>query len=181
MTPLSCPAAKRLISGWAARTQKRSFSRLKVWTRVRLFRSQTRMVLSSPADRIRSWCGWKRQPLAFWKWPRQVSTSQALVSLMRHSLTRRSSPAETMSGMVGWKATQLTPRSWPSSTNLTTASVLPNMSVWAFWRATWSSKLMAVGALCFLRRPEMSQTRTDWSSEPETTRSSLGWNCAHMA
>ena len=100
---------------------------------------------------------------------------------MRHSLTSRSSPADTISGSVGWKATQLTPRSWPSSTNLTTASVLPNMSAW-FWlaRDIWSSNAMAVGAECFLRRPEMSHTRTDWSSEADTIRSSLGWNWAHM-
>lgn len=79
----------------------------------------------------------------------------ALVSLMRHNLMRRSSPADTIRGMVGWKATQFTPRSWPSRTNLTTASVLPNMSVWlALARATWSSKDMDVGAECFLRRPE---------------------------
>ena len=35
----------------------------------------------------------------------------ALVSLMRHSLIKRSSPAETINGMVGWKATQFTPLS----------------------------------------------------------------------
>jgi len=105
-----------------------------------------------------------------------VSTSQAFVSDILHSLTRRSSPAETINGSVGWNATKFTPRSCPSRTNLTTASVFPNMSAW-FWfaRAIWSSNDIACGAECFFRSPEMSQTRTDWSSEAETTRSSFGW------
>lgn len=50
--------------------------------------------------------------------------------LILHSLTSLSSPAETINGRVGWKDTQFTPLSWPSSTNLTTASVFPNMSAW---------------------------------------------------
>ena len=105
------------------------------------------------------------------KWPRQVSTSHALVSLILHNLTSRSSPAETIKGNVGWNATQLTPLSWPSRTNFTTASVLPNMSAWFwFWR-TVSSKVIDVGAECFFRRPEMSHTRTDWSRLAETMRS----------
>ena len=29
-------------------------------------------------------------------------------------------------------------------------------------------------------KPDISQTRTVWSKEAETTRSSLGWNCAHI-
>ena len=32
----------------------------------------------------------------------------------------------------------------------------------------------------FLRSPAMSQTRTVWSREAERTRSSFGWNCAHI-
>ena len=36
------------------------------------------------------------------------------------------------------------------------------------------------GGMFFLRRPEMSQTRTVWSNEADTTRSSFGWNAAHM-
>ena len=32
----------------------------------------------------------------------------------------------------------------------------------------------------FFRSPEMSQTLTVWSSEAESTRSSLPWNCAHI-
>ena len=58
---------------------------------------------------------------------------------------------------------------------------MPNTSAWFWpWRAIWSSKVIDVGAECFFRRPEMSQTLTDWSSEAETMRSSFGWNCAHM-
>ena len=128
MTPLSWPAANRLISGWAAITQKRSFSLLKLCIEVRLFKSQTLTVLSSPTDRIISEWGWNIAAEAFMKCPRQVSTSQAFVSDILHSLTSLSSPAETISGRVGWNATQLTPLSWPSRTNLTTASVLPNIS-----------------------------------------------------
>src|ERR1700760_1670472 len=106
------------------------------------------MVLSSPEEMMRSWCGWNKQPVTFWKCPRQVSTSQAFVSakdqhdqsslllhmnlpLILHSLTSLSSPAETINGSVGWKATQLTPRSCPSRTNLTTASVFPKTSACA--------------------------------------------------
>lgn len=62
-------------------TQNRSFSLLKDCTDVRLLRSHTRKVLSSPTERIKSWLGWNRQPQAFWKCPRHVSTSQALVSI----------------------------------------------------------------------------------------------------
>ena len=36
------------------------------------------------------------------------------------------------------------------------------------------------GAMFFLRSAEMSQTRTVWSSEADTTRSSFGWKEAHM-
>ena len=54
-TYLSWPAANRLISGCAAITQNLSFSLLKLFTGVRLFKSQTRIVLSSPAERMRSW------------------------------------------------------------------------------------------------------------------------------
>lgn len=36
------------------------------------------------------------------------------------------------------------------------------------------------GATLFLRSPPMSHTRTVWSREAEATRSSLGWNWAHM-
>jgi hypothetical protein len=32
----------------------------------------------------------------------------------------------------------------------------------------------------FLRRPEISHTRTVWSIEAETMRSSFGWNLADM-
>ena len=46
----SCPAASRLTSGWAARIQKRSCSRRKVCTPVRLAMSHTRMLLSSELD-----------------------------------------------------------------------------------------------------------------------------------
>jgi hypothetical protein len=46
---------------------------------------------------------------------------------------------------------------------LTTASVLPNMSVWfALARETWSSKDMDVGAECFLRRPETAGGQLSW-------------------
>ena len=37
-----------------------------------------------------------------------------------------------------------------------------------------------LGVMFFLRRPEMSHTRTVWSSEADTTRSSFGWKEAHM-
>ena len=46
-------------------TQNLSFSRLKDCTDVRLFKSQMRIVLSSPTDKIRSWCGWNKQAEVF--------------------------------------------------------------------------------------------------------------------
>lgn len=51
---LSCPAARRLISGWAARIQKRSCSLRNVWTPVRLDISNTLMLLSSELETIKS-------------------------------------------------------------------------------------------------------------------------------
>jgi len=36
------------------------------------------------------------------------------------------------------------------------------------------------GETFFLRRPEMSQTRTVWSREADTMRSSDAWNWAHI-
>ena len=36
------------------------------------------------------------------------------------------------------------------------------------------------GATVFLRSPLMSQTRTVWSKEADTTRSSFGWKLADM-
>ena len=128
------------------------------------------------------------------------------VSFIRHSFTWRSSAPETISGSVVWKLAQLTPRSWPSSTYFTVASFPPNRSsTFTFGSALPSFDAIAapadpaaVGAgsgarsiasrssgvtefgRVFLRSPAMSQTRTVWSREAERTRSSFGWNCAHI-
>ena len=119
---------------------------------------------------------------------------------MRHSLTWRSSAPEMTSGSVGWNEAQLTPRSCPSSTYLTVASLPPKRSSTltlgialpsllaiefgstagtAAAAAAFSSGVTVLGSV-FLRRPAMSHTRTVWSSDAESTRSSFGWNCAHI-
>mmetsp|Transcript_53769 Transcript_53769/g.154363 ORF Transcript_53769/g.154363 Transcript_53769/m.154363 type:complete len:232 (-) Transcript_53769:595-1290(-) len=174
--PASCPTATRFEDRCATKTQKRSFSRRKVWMPVLRVTSQTRIVRSSEFDRIKSFFGWKRQQETLLKWPRSVSTSQALESFILQSLMSRSSAPETINGSVGWNEAQLTPRSWPSSTYLTTASEVPNTS---------PPPCGPLGAPLpmetrFSRRPEVSQTRTVWSSEADTIKSSLGWKCAHM-
>mmetsp|Transcript_13334 Transcript_13334/g.35582 ORF Transcript_13334/g.35582 Transcript_13334/m.35582 type:complete len:205 (-) Transcript_13334:465-1079(-) len=203
MRPASWPAPRRFWVGCTARIQKRSCSRRKVCMPWRLLMSHTRMDLSSEFDTMSSCLGWKTAHDTLLMWPRSVSTSHALVSFMRHSFTWRSSAPETMSGRVGWKAAQLTPRSWPSSTYLTVASLPPKRS------STCGSLAPSLPAACsadeadtspppgeplppplapppaepgesFLRRPLVSQTRTVWSREAESTRSSLGWNWAHM-
>ena len=101
MTPESWHAANKLMEQCGATIQKRSFSRLNCLTGVRLFKSHTRIVRSSETERIKSWRGWNTAQITLPVWPRQVSTSQALVSLMRHNLTKRSSAAETINGNVG--------------------------------------------------------------------------------
>ena len=137
---------------------------------------------------------------------RRALTSHAFVSFIRHSFTWRSSAPETISGSVVWKLAQLTPRSWPSSTYFTVASFPPNRSsTFTFGSALPSFDAIAapadpaaVGAgsgarsiaarssgvtefgRVFLRSPAMSQTRTVWSREAERTKSSFGWNCAHI-
>jgi len=99
-----------------------------------------------------------------------------LLPFILHSFTCRSSAPETMSGKVGWNEAQLTPRSWPSRTYFTTASTPPKRSVFIWVRRRMSS---AGDTVFFLRAP-ISQTRTVWSSDADTTRSSLGWKDAHM-
>jgi hypothetical protein len=128
LAPPNSPAAKRFNSGCSVKTQNLSCSLLNVWTAVLFVISHTLIVLSSLADRINSCLGWNMVTRTLLKWPRQLSTSHALVSLILQSLICRSSPHETISGSVGWKEAQLTPRSWPSKTYLTTASVFPNKS-----------------------------------------------------
>lgn len=93
-----------------------------------------------------------------------------------HSFTWRSSAPETISGNEGWNEAQLTPRSWPSKTYFTTASTPPNRSAFIWVRRRMSS---AGDTVFFLRAP-ISQTRTVWSSDADTTKSSLGWKDAHM-
>ena len=201
--PPSWPAASRLESGCAARIQKRSCSRRKVCTPCRFDMSHTRIDLSSELDTISSCFGWKRAHDTLLMCPRSVSTSHALVSFMRQSLTWRSSAPETMSGSEWWKLAQFTPRSCPSSTYLTVASLPPKRSSTltlgmalpsleesepgvlgppesAGAAAAVRSSAVTVFGSSFLRRPEMSHTRTVWSSDAESTRSSFGWNCAHM-
>mmetsp|Transcript_18266 Transcript_18266/g.45827 ORF Transcript_18266/g.45827 Transcript_18266/m.45827 type:complete len:201 (-) Transcript_18266:512-1114(-) len=198
--PPSWPAASRLESGCAPRIQKRSCSRRKVCTPCRFDMSHTRIDLSSELETMSSCFGWKRAHETLLMWPRSVSTSHALVSFIRQSFTCRSSAPETMSGSVLWKEAQLTPRSCPSSTYLTVASLppkrsstltlgiaLPSLLAMLFGSSTglgaaaaaFSSGVTVLGSV-FLRRPAMSHTRTVWSSEAESTRSSFGWNCAHM-
>ena len=109
--PESWPAAKRFTSGCAARIQNLSCSLRKVCTPVRLDMSQTRMDLSSEFDTMMSCLAWNMQHETLLTCPRRVSTSQALVSFMRHSFTWRSSAPETMSGRDGWNPAQLTPLS----------------------------------------------------------------------
>mmetsp|Transcript_54337 Transcript_54337/g.132795 ORF Transcript_54337/g.132795 Transcript_54337/m.132795 type:complete len:263 (-) Transcript_54337:1926-2714(-) len=127
--PPSWPAARRFCSGWTARIQKRSCSRRKVCMPVRFDMSKTLIDLSSELEMMSSCFGWNMQHDTLFTCPRSVSTSQALVSFIRHSLTCLSSAPDTMSGRVGWKDAQFTPRSCPSSRYLTTASVLPKRSV----------------------------------------------------
>mmetsp|Transcript_1683 Transcript_1683/g.5495 ORF Transcript_1683/g.5495 Transcript_1683/m.5495 type:complete len:225 (-) Transcript_1683:508-1182(-) len=200
--PPSCPAARRFDSWWTARIQKRSCSRRNVCTPCRFDMSHTRMDLSSELEMMSSCFGWKSAHDTLLMCPRSVSTSQALVSFMRHSLTCRSSAPETISGSVEWNDAQLTPRSWPSRTYLTVASLPPKRSSTFMlgidlpsllasepggangsgggWLRALRSSAVTVSGSVFLRRPAMSQTRTVWSSEAERTRSSFGWNCAHI-
>mmetsp|Transcript_35803 Transcript_35803/g.78688 ORF Transcript_35803/g.78688 Transcript_35803/m.78688 type:complete len:201 (-) Transcript_35803:492-1094(-) len=198
--PPSWPAASRLLSWCAARIQKRSCSRRKVCTPCRFDMSQTRIDLSSEFEMMSSCLGWKSAHETLLICPRSVSTSHALVSFIRQSLTCLSSAPETMSGSVAWKEAQFTPRSWPSSTYLTVASLPPNrsstltfgmafpsfdesdadVSIGGGGMAAILSSAVTVFGSVFLRSPAMSHTRTVWSSEAESTRSSFGWNCAHM-
>ena len=165
--------------------------------------SHTRIDLSSELEMISSCFGWKSAHETLLMWPRSVSTSHAFVSFIRQSLTCRSSAPETMSGSELWNDAQLTPRSWPSSTYLTVASLppkrsstltlgiaLPSLAAIVFAAASvageaaaaaaaFSSGVTVLGSV-FLRSPAMSHTRTVWSSDAESTRSSFGWNCAHM-
>mmetsp|Transcript_11022 Transcript_11022/g.28665 ORF Transcript_11022/g.28665 Transcript_11022/m.28665 type:complete len:403 (+) Transcript_11022:1009-2217(+) len=202
--PASWPAPSRFCVGWTARIQKRSCSRRKVCMPWRLDMSHTLIDLSSEFETISSCFGWNTAHDTLLMCPRSVSTSHALVSFIRHNLTCRSSAPDTMSGSVGWNAAQLTPRSWPSSTYLTVASFPPKRSstcgsLEPSFPAACSADaadapplpssppIRSLGGLAappglasFLRRPLVSQTRTVWSSEAERTRSSFGWNCAHI-
>mmetsp|Transcript_3024 Transcript_3024/g.8867 ORF Transcript_3024/g.8867 Transcript_3024/m.8867 type:complete len:205 (-) Transcript_3024:469-1083(-) len=202
--PPSWPAASKLDSWCTARIQKRSCSRRKVCTPCRLDMSHTRIDLSSEFEMMSSCFGWKRAHETLLMWPRSVSTSHALVSFIRQSLTCRSSAPETMSGRVEWKEAQLTPRSCPSRTYLTVASLPPKRSSTFMFGIALPSLLesdppgllpagsgmggpmalrssgVTVSGSVFLRSPPMSHTRTVWSSEADRTRSSLTWNCAHM-
>mmetsp|Transcript_42595 Transcript_42595/g.110038 ORF Transcript_42595/g.110038 Transcript_42595/m.110038 type:complete len:244 (+) Transcript_42595:2896-3627(+) len=186
--PASWPTAIRLDVRCAVMIQKRSFSRRKVWIPVLFVVSQTRMVLSSELERISSFLGWKIAQETLLKWPRRVSTSHAFESFILQSLMRRSSAPDTTRGIVGWKAAQLTPRSCPSSTYFTTASEVPKTSA-----APWGPEggpplipppmpmpLMPPAPPVFVRSPEVSHTRTVWSSDADTTRSSFGWKWADM-
>mmetsp|Transcript_392 Transcript_392/g.1144 ORF Transcript_392/g.1144 Transcript_392/m.1144 type:complete len:210 (-) Transcript_392:547-1176(-) len=207
--PASCPAAMRLILGWTARIQKRSLSRRKVWMQLRFWRSQKRMVLSSELDTMMSWCGWNMTHEMLLRCPRNVSTSQHFVSDMRHSLIMRSSDPLTISGWVGWKHAQFTPLECPSSTYFTVPSGDPNRSALTdagscprtCFTMSWidgaappldvelsamleiripGSMFIDDGANSRVRSEEMSHTRTVWSSDAESTRSSAGWKHADM-
>mmetsp|Transcript_23197 Transcript_23197/g.64836 ORF Transcript_23197/g.64836 Transcript_23197/m.64836 type:complete len:222 (+) Transcript_23197:2619-3284(+) len=168
--PASCPTAIKFDVRCAVMIQKRSLSRRNVWIPVRFVTSQTRIVRSSEFDKINSFLGWNMTHETLLEWPRRVSTSQAFVSFIRHSLIRRSSAPETIKGNVGWKAAQLTPRSWPSRTYFTTASEAPKTSPEPVAEGT-----LPLTDTVLSRRPEVSQTRTVWSSDADTTRSSFGW------
>ena len=122
--------------------------------------SHTRMDLSSEFDTMMSWRAWNMTHDTLLRWPRSVSTSQALVSFMRQSFTCLSSAPLTMSGRLGWNAAQFTPRSWPSRTYLTTASPPPKRSEFIWPSCMSSSGPWLPGAALRLRRPEMSHTRT---------------------
>mmetsp|Transcript_35164 Transcript_35164/g.101266 ORF Transcript_35164/g.101266 Transcript_35164/m.101266 type:complete len:232 (-) Transcript_35164:518-1213(-) len=174
--PASWPTAMRFEVRCAVMIQKRSFSLLKVWMPMRFVVSHTRIVRSSELDRISSFFGWNMTLDTLLKWPRSVSTSHAFESFIRQSLIKRSSAPDTMSGSVGWKAAQFTPRSWPSSTYFTTASEVPNTSLVPCDEGGPPPPMETVLSL----RPEVSHTRTVWSREADTTRSSLGWKCAHI-
>src|SRR4051794_5245784 len=83
---------------------------------------------------------------------------------------------------VGWKDAQLTPRSCPSSTYLTTASFCPNRSDDTA-RPAMDMDSASAGwpdLTVLRRRPDVSHTRTVWSSEADTMRSSRGWKDADM-
>ena len=142
--------------------------------------SQTRMDLSSELETMMSCLAWNMTHETLFTCPRSVSTSHALVSFMRHSFTWRSSAPETMSGSDGWNDAQFTPRSCPSKTYFTTASPPPNRSVFALCAPRMEMPSSPPGAMDFLRKPPMSHTRTVWSSDADTTKSSLGWNIADM-
>ena len=141
--------------------------------------SQTRMDLSSELLTMMSCLAWNMTQETLLTCPRSVSTSHALVSFMRHSFTWRSSAPDTMSGNDGWNDAQFTPRSCPSRTYLTTASPPPNRSLFTLCAPRMPCE-SSPGATDFLRRPPMSHTLTVWSSDAETTKSSLGWNIALM-
>lgn len=103
--------------------------------------------------------------------------------LTLQSLRRRSSAPEMIRGCVGWNAAQFTPRSCASRTYFTSASELPNRSDWRRAASLSDPGIgggPAFGLNDFLRSPATSQTRTVWSRDAETIRSSLGWNWAHM-
>ena len=177
--PLSWPAARRLCSLCTARIQNLSCSLRKVCTPVRFDMSQTLIDLSSEFEIMSSCLGWNITHDTLFTCPRSVSTSQALLSFMRHSFTCRSSAPETMSGSVWWNDAQLTPRSCPSSKYFTVVSVLPNKSA-----PILGALLPTAGSsdepTAFFLSPEMSQTRTVWSSDADTIKSSFGWNCTDM-
>merc|ERR1719379_2137911 len=150
--------------------QKRSFSRRNVWIAERVCASQTRIVLSSLLETKMSFVFEKATHETLLKWPRRVSISQALESLIRQSFTTRSSATEATSGCVGWKQAQFTPRSCPSITCFTLASFDPKTST----AETPPPPIESV----FSRRDPVSHTRTVWSREDDTMRSSLGWKSA---
>ena len=99
--PESCPAANKFCDRCAASIQNRSPSLRNVCTPTLLDTSQTRILLSSELEMIKSCLGWKRQEETLLECPRNVSTSQALVSLILQSFTCRSSAALATKGRVG--------------------------------------------------------------------------------
>ena len=125
-----------------------------------------------------------------------------------HILIWRSSAADIMRGSEEWKDTQLTPRSWPytarhvynniynfactatftltrvttltSNTCLTMTSDVPNSSVPEPGFRNVSTGPLLPGATVFFLSPDISHTRTVWSRLADATKSSVGWNWAHI-
>ncbi len=67
-----------------------------------------------------------------------------------------------------------------SNTCLTMTSEVPNNSVPEPGFRNVSTELLLNGATVFFLSPETSHTRTVWSRLADATRSSVGWNWAHI-